>query len=203
MSATHRPDRRAAHCVGRCAVAFSQSPCRQTVARCKGDDADWFRDGFAQRTISACLPARGKGSHPARQADRLDTQRHTIENRFGRLKGWRRLALRDDRCAHTVFLCHLDCLPRLFFGSHSRVLTLGTTSTPDGREKQKQDAKTSQHKPIGATIRANRMTAFKMTTNGSTRVKTGQSPPFDTAIAVLCHSAAGTEGHRIARANAV
>ena len=69
----------------------------------KGDDAAWFRDGFAQRTIRACIPAGGKRSHPARQAARLDTQRHTIENMFGRLKAWRRLALRDDGCAHTVF----------------------------------------------------------------------------------------------------
>jgi len=30
-------------------------------------------------------------------------QRHKIENMFGRLKDWRRIHTRYDRCAHTFF----------------------------------------------------------------------------------------------------
>ena len=30
-------------------------------------------------------------------------QRHKIENMFGRLKDWRRIHTRYDRCAHTYF----------------------------------------------------------------------------------------------------
>jgi len=30
-------------------------------------------------------------------------QRHKVENMFGRLKDWRRIAMRYDRCAHTFF----------------------------------------------------------------------------------------------------
>jgi len=30
-------------------------------------------------------------------------QRHKIENRFGRLKDWRRIAMRDDRGCHIFF----------------------------------------------------------------------------------------------------
>ena len=30
-------------------------------------------------------------------------QRHKIEIMFGRLKDWRRIAMRYDRCAHTFF----------------------------------------------------------------------------------------------------
>ncbi len=33
----------------------------------------------------------------------LYRQRHRIENAFGRLKDWRRIATRYDRCAHTFF----------------------------------------------------------------------------------------------------
>ena len=33
----------------------------------------------------------------------LYRQRHLIENMFGRLKDWRRVATRYDRCAHTFF----------------------------------------------------------------------------------------------------
>jgi transposase len=30
-------------------------------------------------------------------------QRHKVENMFGKLKDWRRIATRYDRCAHTFF----------------------------------------------------------------------------------------------------
>jgi transposase len=33
----------------------------------------------------------------------LYRQRHKIENMFARLKDWRRVATRYDRCAHTFF----------------------------------------------------------------------------------------------------
>lgn len=33
----------------------------------------------------------------------LDQQQHTIEIRFGRMKDWRRIAMRYDRCTHTFF----------------------------------------------------------------------------------------------------
>ena len=33
----------------------------------------------------------------------LYKQRHKVENMFGKLKDWRRVATRYDRCAHTFF----------------------------------------------------------------------------------------------------
>jgi len=33
----------------------------------------------------------------------LYRQRHRVENMIGRLKDWRRVATRYDRCAHTFF----------------------------------------------------------------------------------------------------
>ncbi|WP_300801172.1 transposase, partial [uncultured Desulfovibrio sp.] len=33
---------------------------------------------------------------------KLYCQRHKIENMFARLKDWRRIAMRYDRCAHTL-----------------------------------------------------------------------------------------------------
>ena len=35
----------------------------------------------------------------------LYKQRHKIENMFAKLKDWRRIATRYDRCAHT---CHVE-----------------------------------------------------------------------------------------------
>jgi transposase len=37
----------------------------------------------------------------------LYRQRHRIEIMFGRLKDWRRIAMRYDRCAHTFLRTHL------------------------------------------------------------------------------------------------
>ncbi len=37
-------------------------------------------------------------------ADRTHTkQRHKVENMFAKLKDWRRISTRYDRCAHTFF----------------------------------------------------------------------------------------------------
>ncbi len=33
----------------------------------------------------------------------LYRMRHNVENLFGKLKDWRRIATRYDRCAHTFF----------------------------------------------------------------------------------------------------
>ena len=67
----------------------------------KGYDADWFRQALAERGITPCIPS--KSNRKARiEHDRiLYRQRHRIENMFGRLKDWRRIHTRYDRCAHT------------------------------------------------------------------------------------------------------
>jgi putative transposase len=66
-----------------------------------GYDADWFRDARAKRGVTACIPSKSnrKVSIPYNAA--LNKKRHKIENMFCRLKDWRRIATRYDRCAHT------------------------------------------------------------------------------------------------------
>jgi transposase len=46
----------------------------------------------------------------------LYRQRHRIETMFGRLKDWRRIATRDDRCA-TIFSAPSPSLPPSSSGS--------------------------------------------------------------------------------------
>ena len=41
--------------------------------------------------------------HPLDYDKTLYRQRHKIENTFAKLKDWRRIATRYDRCAHTFF----------------------------------------------------------------------------------------------------
>ena len=57
-------------------------------------DADWFREALKDKGIRACIPGR-KGR---KQAVRYDKRRNRIEIMFGRLKDWRRLATRYNRC---------------------------------------------------------------------------------------------------------
>lgn len=60
-----------------------------------------FRQALADRGITACIPPHA--SHRIQHSyDRLlYKQRHKIENMFARLKDWRRIHTRYDRCAHT------------------------------------------------------------------------------------------------------
>ena len=67
----------------------------------KGYDADWFRNALAERGIAACIPSKSNRKIPIEHDPTLYRQRHRIENMFGRLKDWRRIHTRYDRCAHT------------------------------------------------------------------------------------------------------
>lgn len=69
----------------------------------KGYDADWFREALIERGITPCIPPRSnRKSSPAFERT-LYRNRHKIENMFGKLKDWRRIHTRYDRCAHTFF----------------------------------------------------------------------------------------------------
>lgn len=65
----------------------------------RGYDAEWFRNALIERGIQPCIPARrGRKTAVIHDAD-LYRKRHKIENMFARLKDWRRIATRYDRCA--------------------------------------------------------------------------------------------------------
>jgi transposase len=67
----------------------------------KGYDADWFRAALAKRGLAACIPSKSNRKVAIPYDAVLYKQRHRIENMFGRLKDWRRIHTRYDRCAHT------------------------------------------------------------------------------------------------------
>lgn len=66
----------------------------------KGYDSDWFRQALIERGITPCIPPRSNRKVQHRYDKDLYRQRHKIENVFGRIKDWRRVATRYDRCAH-------------------------------------------------------------------------------------------------------
>ena len=69
----------------------------------RGYDADWFRDALKDKGICACIPGRKQRREIVRYDKRRYKRRNRIEIMFGRLKAWRCVATRYDRCPK-VFL---------------------------------------------------------------------------------------------------
>ena len=69
----------------------------------RGYDADWFRDALKDKGIEPCIPPKKNRKIQIEYDKTLYKQRHKVENMFGKLKDWRRIATRYDRCAHTFF----------------------------------------------------------------------------------------------------
>jgi transposase len=73
----------------------------EDFTRRPGYDADWFRAALADGGIAACIPSKANRKAPIPHDTMLYRRRHEIENMFGRLKDWRRIHTRYDRCART------------------------------------------------------------------------------------------------------
>ena len=78
-------------------------PAAETLIAEEGYDSDGFRTALAGRGTEACIPGRTNRREPLAYDTELYQRRNLIERRFGRLKDWRRIATRYDRCAHTFF----------------------------------------------------------------------------------------------------
>jgi putative transposase len=80
----------------------SLPPAKELLAD-RGYDADWFRAALVKKGIAPCIPPKKNRKIQIEYDKTLYRQRHKIENMFGRIKDWRRIAMRYDRCAHTFF----------------------------------------------------------------------------------------------------
>jgi transposase len=80
----------------------SLPPAKELLAD-RGYDANWFRAALKEKGITPCIPSKKNRKHPIEYDKTLYKQRHKIENMFAKLKDWRRIAMRYDRCAHTFF----------------------------------------------------------------------------------------------------
>jgi transposase len=85
------------------ALMQSALPKAKALLADKGYDADSFRAALAERGVAVCIPSKSNRKVAIPYDTALYKQRHKIENMFGRLKGWRRIRTRYDRCAHTYF----------------------------------------------------------------------------------------------------
>ena len=76
-------------------------PDAATLIADRGYDADWLRDALRERDITPCIPPRTNRVEPIAYDTDLYKRRNLVERMFGRLKDWRRISMRYDRCAHT------------------------------------------------------------------------------------------------------
>ena len=65
----------------------------------RGYDSDGYRAALAAGGITPCIPPRR--NRKVRRVYDVERyrRRHTVENMFAKLKDWRRIATRYDRCA--------------------------------------------------------------------------------------------------------
>ncbi len=85
------------------AFLLDRLPAAKEMLADRGYDSDWFRAALRARGTEPCIPPRRNRKTLIEYDKTLYKQRHKIENMFGRLKDWRRIAMRYDRCAHTFF----------------------------------------------------------------------------------------------------
>ena len=80
----------------------------------RGYDADWFREALKDKGIRPCIAGRKSRGKPIKHDKRRYKRRNRIEIKFGRLKGWRRIATRYDRCPK-VFLSAIALAATVIF----------------------------------------------------------------------------------------
>ncbi|PTD16784.1 IS5 family transposase [Sphingomonas fennica] len=85
------------------AALLDELPKAQWLLADRGYDADWFRDALQEKGITPCIPGRKSRNKAVKYDKRRYKRRNRIEIMFGRLKDWRRVATRYDRCP-TAFL---------------------------------------------------------------------------------------------------
>lgn len=83
------------------AALLGSLPAAEWMIADRGYDADWFRDALKDKGIRPCIPGRKSRGKAVRYDKRRYRRRNRIEIMFGRLKDWRRIATRYDRCAKT------------------------------------------------------------------------------------------------------
>ena len=91
------------------ALMIDALPRAKALMADRGYDADWFRAALTERGITPCIPSKSNRKIAIPHDPLLYRQRHRIEIMFGRIKNWRRIHTRYDRCAHTFFSA--ICIP--------------------------------------------------------------------------------------------
>jgi transposase len=96
------------------ALMIEPLPSAKAMLSDRGYDADWFCNAVIAKGIEPCIPSKVNRKIPIPHDRTLYRQRHKIENMFAKLKDWRRIHTRYDRCAHT-FICAICIAATVIF----------------------------------------------------------------------------------------
>ena len=80
----------------------------------RGYGADWFTEALKDKGMRACILGRKQRNTPVKYDKRRYKRRNRIEIMFGRLKDWRRVSTRYDRCPK-VFLSAIALAATILF----------------------------------------------------------------------------------------
>ncbi|PTM75587.1 DDE family transposase [Cereibacter johrii] len=69
----------------------------------RGYEADWLPEALKDKGMKVCTPGRKSRRTDVRYDKRRYKRRNRSEIMFGRLKDWRRVARRYDRCPDAFF----------------------------------------------------------------------------------------------------
>ena len=82
-------------------LLFDALPNAKELLGDKGYDSDWFRAALTERGITPCIPPKSNRKVQYHYDKAVYKKRHLVENLFAKIKDWRRIHTRYDRCAHT------------------------------------------------------------------------------------------------------
>lgn len=85
------------------ALLLDTRPQAKALLGDRGYDANWFRNALKEKGIEPCIASKRNRKIQIPHDKALYKQRHKVENMFAKLKDWRRVHTRYDRCAHTFF----------------------------------------------------------------------------------------------------
>ena len=85
------------------AALLDSLPAAQWMLGDRGCDADWFRDAHEEKGIKPCIPGRKSRGKPVKYDRRKYKRRNRVGIMFGRLKDWRLVATRYERCPTVMF----------------------------------------------------------------------------------------------------
>jgi transposase len=105
------------------AALLSTLPPAKALLADRGYDANRLREALVDRNHEVCIPAKSNRKIQIPHDKALYRKRHKIENMLGKLKDWRRIHTRYDRCAHT-FMSAMPSQQSSSSGYDQRVLSL-------------------------------------------------------------------------------
>jgi len=96
------------------AALLEKLPLAEWLLADRGYDADWFRKSLVYRGIQPCIPGRKSRKKTVKYDKRRYRRRNRIERMFGKLKDWRRISTRYDRCPN-VFMSAIALAATVLF----------------------------------------------------------------------------------------